>query len=418
MTNVVVKKSYLSGDVTPPSSKSVAHRLILASAISRNQTKIYGNLNSNDIIATLKCIESLGAKVVRIEGGVEIIPSTLVSENVTFNVKESGSTMRFLLPLLPIYGKSFTMVGEGRIGERPITALKETMAKVGVEVESNFLPTKVEGSYNGNIFEIDPSLSSQYLTGLLFTLYALGGGTIITTGKVTSKGYVDVTLDVLKKFGVEVENNKDKYIVNVNNPSNAPREINVDGDWSSACFWIVGALLNGSITLNGLSYPSAQPDSVIIEIARKMGGKVKIENNEIKVEKSSLKAIDFNADDSPDIVPILSVACAFADGVSTITGIERLRVKESDRVKTVTDMLLAVGIKVENGYDYIKIYGNSKIKGGTIDSANDHRIAMSGIILSIMGEEETIVRGVECVSKSYPNFLKDFISLGGECNEL
>lgn len=418
MTNVVVKKCYLSGEVTPPSSKSVAHRLILASAISRNQTKIYGNLNSKDIIATLNCIESLGAKVERIEGGVVITPSTLVSENVTFNVKESGSTMRFLLPLLPAYGKSFTMVGEGRIGERPITALKETMARVGVEVESNFLPTKVKGSYKGNIFEIDPSLSSQYLTGLLFTLYALGGGTIITTGKVTSKGYVDITLDVLKKFGVKVENDNDRYIVSVDDSSNTPSEINVDGDWSSACFWVVAGLLNGELTIKGLSYPDSQPDSAIIDLAKLMGGKLEFSGDSVRVSKSELKAIDFNADNSPDIVPILAVACACAKGVSTITGVKRLRIKESDRVATVCDMLSSVGVKVESGKDYIKIWGRCPLKSGTIDSANDHRIAMSGIILSSQIEDGARVNGVECVSKSYPDFIKDFISLGGECNEL
>lgn len=418
MTDVVVKKSYLRGEVTPPSSKSVAHRLILASAISRSQTKIFGNLNSNDIIATLDCIESLGSSVERIEGGVKISPSTLRSENVIFNVKESGSTMRFLLPLLPVYGKKFTMVGEGRIGERPITALKETMAKVGVEVESDFLPTKVKGNYTGNTFEIDPSLSSQYLTGLLFTLYALGGGTIITTGPVTSKGYVDVTLAVLKKFGVEVENENDKYIISVNNPRNAPSEINVDGDWSSACFWVVAGLLNGELNIKGLSYPNSQPDSIIIELAKRMGGKVEVGRDGIKVFKSELKAIDFNADNSPDIVPILAVACAFADGVSTITGVKRLRIKESDRVATVCDMLSNVGVKVESGEDHLKIWGRRSLKSGTINSANDHRIAMSGIILSSQIEEGARVNGVECVSKSYPDFIKDFISLGGECNEL
>ena len=349
---------------------------------------------------------------------MEITPSTLVSENVTFNVKESGSTMRFLLPLLPVYGKSFTMVGEGRIGERPITALKETMARVGVEVESNFLPTKVKGSYKGNIFEIDPSLSSQYLTGLLFTLYALGGGTIITTGKVTSKGYVDISLDVLKKFGVKVENDNDRYIVSVDDSSNTPSEINVEGDWSSACFWVVAGLLNGELTIKGLSYPNSQPDSAIIDLAKLMGGKLEFSGDSVRVSKSELKAIDFNADNSPDIVPILAVACACAKGVSTITGVKRLRIKESDRVATACDMLSSVGVKVESGEDYLKIWGRWPLKSGTIDSANDHRIAMSGIILSSQIEDGARVNGVECVSKSYPDFIKDFISLGGECNEL
>lgn len=414
MTDLVVKKGELKGAVTIPSSKSVAHRMIIASVLSRSRSSIYGNLNSKDILATLDCMRTLGAKVERRGNVTEIDATALCACGSVFNVNESGSTMRFLLPLLPVYRNEFNIKGEGRISARPIKALSTAMERQGVKVEKDFLPTNVSGSYNGSDFIIDATESSQYITGLLFTAAALGGGTVEIEKEITSKGYVDITIDVLKKYGVGVDFNNKTFTVKVPNGIIAPKEISVNADWSSACFWIVAGVINGEIELKGLEYPDSQPDSVIYPLIKKMGGNVRFEDGILKVSKSELHAVEFDADGSPDIVPILSVACALADGVSVITGTHRLRLKESDRVKAVYDMLTAVGVKVEVGENYVKIYGTKNIKGGIIDSVNDHRIAMSGMILGTVSDGDTTVLGTECTAKSYPDFIKDFVKLGGK----
>ena len=410
--NVTVKNGSLNGSVSVPPSKSVAHRAIILSAILGTRTSIYGNLNSKDIQATLGAMETLGAGVIRNESGVTITAIKEAKGNV-FNVQESGSTMRFLLPLIPVYNHEFSMEGAGRIGERTISALRKTMAENGVQVSADFLPVSVIGKYNSNEFTVSPKESSQFVTGLLFTLTALGGGRLKIDGELTSKGYVDITLEVMKKFGVDVSYSSGEYQVNVPAQPVITKDVVVNADWSSACFWVVAGVLGGEIKVKGLEYPDAQPDSIILSVLKEMGADVEFSGGTVVAKKSTLKAIEFNADSSPDIVPILSVACAFAKGVSTITGVSRLRIKESDRVKAVTDMLTACGIKVESGEDYIKIWGTNNAVGGVIDSVNDHRIAMSGIILGSIANGETTVKGVECVSKSYPDFLVDFKSLGG-----
>ena len=410
---VTIKKSSLNGMVEIPSSKSVAHRMIIASVLSGSRSSIIGNLKSKDIVATLDCMEGLGATIIKNERGAIIDATTLESNRKIFNVNESGSTMRFLLPLLPVYLNNFKMVGEGRISERPVSALRKAMAESGVSVDNDYLPVNVSGKYNSNSFTVDAGVSSQFVTGLLFTLVALGGGKLKIDGELTSKGYVDITTQVLEKYGVAVEFKDNEYSVSLHNGINAPKEIKVSGDWSSACFWIVAGVLAGDITISGLEYPDAQPDSIILSVIKAMGGNVSYEQGLVRAKKSALKAIEFDADGSPDIVPILAVACACAEGVSTITGTRRLRLKESDRVKAVTEMLSACGVKVESGENHIKIWGTKDIQGGVIDSARDHRIAMSGMILGTMAQGITTIKDVECVSKSYPDFIKDFEKLGG-----
>ncbi len=413
MTDILVKKGYLTGVIKAPSSKSFAHRMIIASAISGSRSLVKGNLNSKDIEATLDCIKTLGIEVWDVDEGA-YVGGRLKNAGNTFNVKESGSTMRFLLPLIPKYIDEFIIYGEGRIGERTIAPLKKSLATCGVEVENEFLPTRVSGIYRNNEFTIDASLSSQYVTGLMFALTALGGGKLNIKGNITSRGYIDITIEVLKKFGVEIAfiKNENAFTVDVSNMS-APKEVEVNGDWSSACFMIVAALLNGEVTIRGLTYPDPQPDSVIVDVVKKMGGSITAKDGEIKVKKSALKAINFNADGSPDIVPILAVACAFAEGTSVIEGTSRLRIKESDRVISIVNMLSSVGVKVEYGDDYIKIYGSNPLKSGVINSYNDHRIAMSGVILgSVIGNVE--VTNIECIAKSYPDFIKDFLLIGGQ----
>ncbi len=417
MSDLTVKHSRIFGELTVPSSKSVAHRLIIASVISGALIKINGSLKSKDILATLECAKGLGAKVDWTCGGVSLDARKLVPLTKDFYVNESGSTMRFLLPILPVFLDEFSLSGGGRIGERPIGALRECMERVGVGVSGDYLPVQVSGRYTANNFTVSAQASSQYITGMLFTLFALGGGTLKVEGEITSKGYIDITVAVLERFGAKVSFENNLYTLTVVD-SVRPIEVDVDADWSSACFMIVLGVLGGKVRLKGLRYPDRQPDSIILSVIKDMGGRVYFEDGVLVAERSELNAVNFDADGSPDIVPILAVACANAKGVSTITGTRRLRIKESDRVQSVCDMLSAFGVKVESGENYIKIWGCDSLQGGIVDSQNDHRIAMSGAVLGSVANGSTTIKGIECVGKSYPDFIKDFISLGGETYEL
>ena len=416
MTNLIVKKASLNGEIIAPSSKSVAHRMIIASAISGAKVQVFGNLNSKDIQATLDCMQVVGARVKAIDGGVDIDATCVVPKGNVFDVNESGSTMRFLLPILPIYLNSFSLKGQGRIGGRPIKSLKDAMAKNGVTVSADYLPVMVSGRYDSCDFTIDATESSQYVTGLLFTLAKLGGGTLKIDGRISSRGYIDITVDVLKEFGIAVEfdASNNAFSVKSGQGFNAPKSLYVNGDWSSACFFIVAGVLNGDVQIKGLKYPDSQPDSIIVDVIKRAGGNVYYEDGVLYAKKSQLQAIDFDADGCPDIVPILAVALSQAEGVSTITGTARLRIKESDRVKAIIDTLSAVGIKCEAGANHIKIYGGTTPKAGVIDSVNDHRIAMSGAVLGSVAEGEVTIKGIECTSKSYPDFINDYLKLGGK----
>lgn len=417
MSDITILPSTLEGVVTIPSSKSVAHRLILASVLSGACVQINGNLNSKDIIATLECAKGLGATITKLTYGAMLDATNMRPTTHNFDVNESGSTMRFLLPLLPIFLDEFTLCGRGRIGERPIGALRVTMERAGVSVGKDFLPLAVKGKYNTNHFSINPQESSQYITGMLLALYALGGGSLKVEGEITSKGYIDITIGVLERFGAKVEFENNTYTLSIQNKT-IPTQIDVDADWSSACFHVVAGVLGGRVELKGLNYPDHQPDSIILSVIKQMGGKVYFKDGVLVAEKSKLNAVDFDADGSPDIVPILAVACANASGVSTITGTRRLRIKESNRVQAVCDMLSSFGVKTESGEDYIKIWGTDTITGGVVDSKNDHRIAMSGAVMGSVASGVTTIKGIECISKSYPDFIKDFISVGGIVNEL
>ena len=416
MTDLKVFKSSFNGNVTIPSSKSVAHRMIIASVLSGACSTVIGNLNSKDIKATLGCMEALGAKVNYTKDGAIIDATKLMGEANTFDVNESGSTLRFLLPVIPIYRSNFSIKGAGRIGERPIKSLKTAMEACGVKVSGDYIPVTVEGSYDKCDFTVNATESSQYVTGLLYTIAKLGGGKLKIEGTLTSKGYIDITTGVLKAYGVAVDYSESEKTFTISAPNGfvAPKVVNVNGDWSSACFWAVAGVLSGDIAIKGLNYPDSQPDSIIVDVLKKAGGNVSFKEGVLYAKKSTLKAIEFDADGSPDIVPILAVALSQANGDSLITGTARLKIKESDRVKAVADMLSVVGIKTEIGENHMKIYGGATLHGGVIDSVNDHRIAMSGMILGSLIDEVTTILGTECTAKSYPDFVKDYLNLGGK----
>ncbi len=394
--NVTINPKKLCGEVFAISSKSFAHRMIIAAALADKETKINLNIYSEDIDATISCIKALGAEVKKEKNYVLFYPVKKSLKDVVLDCNESGSTARFLLPVAAAVSDSFKMVGKGRLPERPLLPLVSEMTKNGVTTDSDRLPMTVWGRLKPGRYEIAGDISSQYITGLLMALPLLEEKSeIVLTSPLESAAYVDITLDVLSQFGVKIEKTKNGYEVFASKYT-SPGEISVEGDWSNAAFWVVADRICGNIKIDGLNMESLQGDmGILTEV-----GKDIIDANQI-----------------PDLVPILAVAACAKKGRTQIINAQRLRIKESDRLKAVCQTLASLGAEILETDDGLIINGNGKLKGGECDSFNDHRIVMSGAIASCLCEDAVTIRNAQAVNKSYPTFFEDFKKLGG-CIEI
>ena len=375
----------LNGSVEIISSKTYAHRILIAAALSDKPTEIYVNTMSEDIMATTECINSMGAKAVYDEKNklITVTPITAIDTAVVLNARESGSTARFILPVAAALFDSVSLNGYGRLPKRPLKPLLREMAKNGVKASSDFIPLKTEGRLKSGVFEIEGNISSQYITGLLMALPLLDGDSEIRlTTPLESRSYVDITVDVLKTFGINIEKTPSGYIVK-SGKYISPSRIVTEGDWSNAAFWIVANEISGGVTVGGLSAESLQGDRKITEL---------------------LKETEIDAGDIPDLVPVLSVLALSRNKVTRIYNAGRLRLKESDRIETTAAMVRALGGKVEVGQDYLKVFGKGYLDGGEVDGAGDHRIVMSAAVASLICKSEVKIKGCEAVNKSYPEF--------------
>lgn len=417
--NLELSANKIEGEVEIISSKSELHRMIILACLKNSQTRIfYCGKECEDVIATLSCMREIGVIIEEKDNGYTITPPTKFKTNVEINVKESGSTLRFLLPVLSILGISCTIKTEGRLSERPLFPLDKLLQENGVTLSRNGDTITLLGKLSGHDFKIDGAVSSQFVTGLLLSLVAKGEkGSVTVTGKFESKPYVDLTVDVMRKMGVSVEENDNVYTVIGKEDLNESLQIKAGGDWSNSAFFACMGAVGGSVIVKGALSDSKQGDSKVLDILQSMGAKINVCNDFFSVEKSELKAVGIDASDIPDIIPPLACVCARANGVSKIYNATRLRLKESDRIKTVVNMLKAVGVVVEETQDGMMIYGNPNAKlCGEVDGANDHRIVMSSAILAIGGL--VTINGAQAVKKSYPQFFEEIKKLGYEIKEV
>lgn len=392
---VTVTPKKLSGAIDAIASKSYAHRMLIASALCDEPTKIWLNTTSEDIEATKECIKRLGALIDEHDGYIVVTPPK--KENILkkpiLDCNESGSTARFMLPVAAALSEEFSMVGGGRLPMRPHTPLIEQMRKKGVKISSNTLPLNACGKLSSGVYEIAGNISSQYITGLLLALPLLDKpSTIKLTTKLESAAYIDITTDVLSQFGIEIKKTPTGYEI----PSAkyiSPKEITVEGDWSNTAFWIVADHISGDINVRGMNKDSFQGDKKICSVL-------------------SDEVID--ASEIPDLVPILAVCACAKNGKTVIKNAERLRLKESDRLKAVTETLTGLGADVKELPDGLIINGHGFLDGGVCESFGDHRIVMSAAIASTICKSTVTINGAEAVNKSYPTFFDDFKSLGGE----
>ncbi len=409
--NITITPAPLSGVVKAIPSKSYAHRYLISAALaSSGESVINIGTFSRDIEATVQCLCELGAEI-RTENGICYIkPISEIKNSPVLHCKESGSTLRFLVPIAAALGGA-TFKMEGRLAQRPMDELLDCMSSHGVSFERGQDTLTVSGGMTGGEFKIVGDVSSQYISGLLFALPLCGGGRITLLTKLESAPYVYITRYAMSEFGVNIliddngfrVDGAEHYVCN---------NKRVQGDWSNAAFWLACG-----VGVKGLNSETYQGDMVILDVLRKMGGTYDYMNDIYLSKTDNLCSCDIDASNIPDLVPILSILAARAKGVTVINAIQRLRMKESDRVETVCNMLSAFGIKHKQIEDSLVIYGTNKpFKSCSIDCANDHRIVMSAAIGAIYAEGDVTLVGAEAVNKSYPTFFEEYKKLGGIIN--
>ncbi len=405
MDEITIKPNLLKGNIVVPSSKSLGHRGIIAAALSRGISRVDNIQLSKDIEATMEIMKELGA-VVNIEGRSLYIDGRKMfsyEKKLDLRCRESGSTLRFLIPL------ALTKEGEYEI-------FKEKDIKYSRE--EGGLPLKVRGKLTSGTYRVRGDISSQFITGLLFSLPILEGNSRIQiTTKLESKGYIDLTLDILKDFGIEIENNNYKEFNIRGAQKYNSRNYYVEGDYSQGAFFLVAGALGSSIVCSGLNKDSLQGDKVILDILEAMGCNVEESEEGIKVKPSKTKGIEIDASNCPDLVPVLTVLASLSEGETKIVNAKRLRIKECDRLHAITKELNKLGANIIELEDSLIISGVNELKGGEVDSHNDHRIVMALAIAATRTRGNVIINNPRAVEKSYPNFFKDYFKLGGECDE-
>lgn len=415
---VTVSTSKIQGTVQAIASKSVAHRYLIAAALADKEVFVNCHSVSEDILATVGCLQAMGAEIERKENGFYVRP--IEKEKTDNKLKqlpcnESGSTIRFLIPVVAALGIKGEFLKRGSLVSRPLKPLDEELEKKDVRlVEKEEGIVAVEGRLKPGIFSLPGNVSSQYITGLLFALPLLDGNSEIRiTTPLQSEDYVKITMDTLKTFGVSVIYEKNCFYIQGKQVYTISGEPCVEGDWSNAAFFMTGAAIGKSeIVYTNLNPYSLQGDKAIVDILRKMGSSILEDGNTFHVKGDNLLSTRIDAKPIPDLVPILALAAAVAKGETVIFNAERLRIKESDRLRTVYETLNALGADIEEKEAELIIRGKESLKGGTVSSFHDHRIAMMAAIASIVCEEEVTILDAEAVNKSYPGFYEDFKALG------
>jgi len=411
-----IQPAVLGGTVRAIASKSDAHRLLILAALSRGETRLLMEQRSEDIDATISCLRALGAEIALLPDGVFVRGIEQVRENPLLDCGESGSTFRFLLPVACALCEHALFTGSGRLPERPIGELMRVIQTHGVAFSAEQLPFATAGKLAGGDFSLPGNVSSQYLTGLLLALPTIrSDSTISLTTRLESAGYVEITLHALKRFGVQVRVQDGVYVVSGGQTIQSPGTLPVDGDWSNAAFFLAAGALGNPVTMTGLNPDSPQGDKAILDALRKFGARVEATTEAVRVSPAQLTGCTIDVGETPDLLPILAVLGACASGQTRLVNAARLRLKESDRLASVSAMLRALGGTVEELPDALVITGGA-LTGGTVDSCRDHRIAMSAAIASIRCKQEVTILGADAVKKSYTAFYQDFNLLGGHAD--
>lgn len=399
--NLTIHPHKLSGELSIPPSKSQAHRLLLAAGLSQKTCAISNLSFSEDISATLSCLCAMGIPFQQESDCVTFSPCAAYTSTPHFDCGESGSTLRFFIPIALALCGGGTFTGRGRLMERPQTPYQSLFEQKGILWQQENGVLTLQGQLTPGSYALPGNVSSQFVTGLLYALPLLNGDSeLILTSPLESRGYVDLTLDTLTTFGIEIQEDLSGRFIIKGNQSYQSHSQTVEGDWSQAGFWYAANFLDNQVTMQGLNYTSKQGDR---QVAQQYWTLAKPDTT-----------VELDVSQCPDLVPPLAVMAALRSGTTHIINAARLRIKESDRLHTVASTLNALGAKVEEQEDALTIQGVPHLSGGvTIDCCNDHRIAMMAAIAATVCQQPVTLIGADCVKKSYPNFWVHYQQLGG-----
>jgi 3-phosphoshikimate 1-carboxyvinyltransferase len=412
-----LEPSALKGSIKAPASKSMTQRAIAAALLADGQSVIHNPSYCDDSLAAMSIAVGLGARVEPKVNELKITGSAMLKEH-KLNCGESGLAIRMFSPIAALYPAEITMAGANSLKKRPMFMIEDALNQLGVKCKSTdgFLPLYIRGPITGGYCEIDGSVSSQLLTGLLMSLPLAAKSSEIKVNNLKSKPYIDMTIQILNSFGIKVENNNYNLFLIPGNQKYTPRNYTVEGDWSGGAFLLVAGAINGELNVRGLRKDSMQSDVAILKVLQIAGANMTIGDDEIAITKSELSAFQFDSTESPDLFPPLVALASFCKGISVIKGVSRLIFKESDRAISLKEEFAKMNIKIEINDDLMYITGG-KPQGARIESHDDHRIAMAAAVTSLRATGNVSIRDSQCIAKSYPCFFDDLRQLGALVHE-
>ena len=414
---VRITPTKLKGEVIIPPSKSLSHRAIIAASLAKGKSVISNIVFSKDIKATIGAMRALGAKIEEFDDYLIIEGSDIKRVEDTIDANESGSTIRFMIPIALVVDEKITFVGRNNLVKRPLDVFLDIFDSQNIKYEKgeDWLPLTVHNGLKPGVFKIRGDISSQFITGLLYALPLLKGDSeIIITTKLESKGYIDLTLDVLKDFGIEVINNDYKSFTIKGNQEYKAHDYRVEGDYSQSAFFLVANMLGADIKLKAMNRKSNQGDKKILADIKDFGGTILFDDDYLTSTNDKIKNAVIDFSQSPDLAPALTVLASYADGKSEFINAERLRIKECDRITCMKEELEKLGAKIDELKDGMIIYGTNTLHGGVVDSHNDHRVVMALAMATNKMDGELVIKNAEAINKSFPHFFKVFESLGGK----
>ena len=407
--DITIPRGSLKGRLTPPCSKSYAQRALAVSLLAEGESVLRNIEFCNDTVSAIRCIESLGAKVRRIDHSTLAVLGGFSPKNDILQVGESGLSTRLFTPIESLADHPIVIDGTGTLLHRPMTMMIEPLRRLGVEVRDGggYLPIEVKGPIRGGEIEVDGSLSSQFVTGLLLALPLAEEDTTLRVHGAVSTPYIDMTIDTAKRFGGKILHNDYSEFFIEGGQRYQATDLFIEGDWSAAAMLLVAGAIAGEVTLDNISTLSLQADTAICSALVHAGASVINEENSITVAKRELQAFEFDATNCPDLFPALAALAAAAEGESVIIGTKRLEHKESNRAETIRNEYAKLGIEVDISTENIMKIRGGEIHSAVADGCNDHRIAMSLAVSALRSDGAVEIKGAECVEKSYPDFFKD-----------
>lgn len=422
MSQIQLIPTKLKGKITLPPSKSLAHRAIIAAGLSKGISRIDHIAYSQDIKATIQAMEALGTIIEQHEDYLIVNGKYTFTKNNTMpgieiDCAESGSTLRFMVPISLVQENKVRFTGRGQLGKRPLNTFYEIFERqnIGYLHRENVLDLNVIGTLKPDLYRIPGNISSQFITGLLFALPLLPGDSIIEmTSPLESRGYIDLTLHILKLYGITIINHEYKQFIIRGRQEFQATDYTVEADFSQAAFYLVAGALGNDVTVTNLNINSLQGDKEILDILERMNCQIVQTEEGIKVESHGLKGIEVDGSQCPDIIPVVALALSLSQGDSQINHIGRLRIKECDRLSATVKELNALGGQVKESDESMTLKGVLQLQGGYVCSHDDHRMAMMLAIASTICQEPVVIDNRECVKKSYPDFWEDFAMLGGK----